>query len=99
MTKSLQDIGFAPLASNKEDERRAREKKSNLASPSVDGAEGGVIRAKKKSSNLRTTLGDEAADEKRLAVAPRARRVGSFMRTASGKRKKKGRLICFLPVH
>lgn len=59
----------------------------------------GVIRAKKKSSNLQTALRDEAADEKSLAVARRARRVGSFMRTAAGKCKKKGRLICFLLVH
>lgn len=92
---------FAPLAPNKEDERRRRQKASDgfqSGQSIIGGAEGKVIGLKKKSSNLKTSLRKEAVDEKTFTVAWRAHGVSSFMMRATRTFERKRHLICFLLV-
>lgn len=91
---------FAPLAPNKEDERRRRQKASDgfqSGQSIIGGAQGKVI-GLKKSSNLKTSLRKEAVDEKIFTVAWRAHGVSSFMRRATRTFERKRHLICFLLV-
>lgn len=83
---SLQDIRFAPLALNKEDDRRHRQKDSDnvQSGQSIMERQGKAI-GLDKSSNLKSFPRKEALNEKTFTMAWRDQRMSFFMIRATRK--------------